>query len=259
MKYENRIVLFLDILGFQDHLNKTVDKKKDNEDEIQKLYHSLQLINWFAGINDGSNKIATQFSDSLVISFKPDSKNEFLNLLDDIIRLIIALVQNGIICRGAISYGKLIHTKEIIFGPALVDAYLTESKAAMYPRVILDPNILDTVAGSTEFYTDGRPQKKVLLSYLDEDEDGKYFIDYFKQCHYGMLPLENLNAYIDSLRSIIVDGRRKQKPDLKVKYGWMKSKFNKMVDVFTEEKFVSSFGASNGQAEILKLKTLKKI
>lgn len=258
MKYENRIVLFLDILGFQDHLNKTVDKKKDNEDEIQKLYDSLYIINLFGGINDGSDKIATQFSDSLVISFKPDSKNEFLYLLDDIISLIIALVRNGIICRGAISYGKLKHTKDIIFGPALVDAYLTESKAAMYPRVILDPNILDTVADSTEFYTDGRPQKKVLLSYLDEDEDGKYFIDYFKKCHYKM-PLEDLNTYIDSLRSIIVDGRRKQKPDLKVKYGWMKSKFNKMVDVFTEEKFVSFFGASNGQAEILKLKTLKKI
>jgi len=85
-----------------------------------------------------------------------------------------------------------------------------------------------------------------------------YFIDYFELCHFRM-SLSELNGYIDNLRSIIVAGRRFKKPDLKVKYGWMKNKFNKMVDKFTDDKFISLFGAVNGQTEIMKLKKLKKI
>jgi hypothetical protein len=263
MRYEKRVVLFLDILGFKDHIDKTIDKEgNDIEDEITKICTALPTLNKLVGVG-WSKIITTQFSDSIVISFKTEGKNQFLNLLEIIIGLILDLIQHNIICRGAISYGKLIYNEDIIFGPAFVDAYITESKVAMYPRIILDSNILDIVEGDTKFYTDGRPQKEVLLSFLSEDEDGKYFIDYFEKCTKNM-SLNELNSYIVNLRNIILDGFKKaessyKNPDLKAKYGWMKTKFNKMVIKFTDDEFVSLFGADNEHTEIMKLRDLKKI
>ena len=47
MNYENRIVLFLDILGFRSIIDKTVDKLEDNTSGIQELYDKLEEIKAF--------------------------------------------------------------------------------------------------------------------------------------------------------------------------------------------------------------------
>ncbi len=57
--------------------------------------------------------------------------------------MIMRLIYRGILCRGAITYGKLIHTDEVLFGPALTEAYILETKVALYPRVILHKDIID--------------------------------------------------------------------------------------------------------------------
>jgi len=258
-KYENRIVLFLDILGFKHHLNKTIGKENvDDEKEITKLYMSLLAIRAIAEPEDTNNsRIATQFSDAIVISIKEDDKNQVLYLLDDIASILITLIRHRIICRGAISYGKLIHTKDVVFGPALVDAYLTESEAAMYPRVILDQNIIKLGVNYDKFYEDKISAEKGLLSYLGKDEDDKYYIDYFEQSHYR-LSIKELNDYVGILREMVLAGRRFKKPDLKVKYGWMKNKFNKMVDKYTSEIFLSYY-KEDDRTELEKLSRLKKI
>lgn len=118
MKYENRIVLFLDILGFRSIIDKTVDKNQDNEEEIEMLYNNLTEIKEFLRSrlkqkdvlqNRNLSLKVTQFSDSIIISFVNDDNSTLLNLIRTIQELILKLVNNGILCRGAISFGKLIH------------------------------------------------------------------------------------------------------------------------------------------------------
>lgn len=80
MKYENRIVLFLDILGFKKIVLDTLEKNRetneivDNSINIRNLYETLSEMGKIAGVNgDYENITVTQFSDSIVISFLDES------------------------------------------------------------------------------------------------------------------------------------------------------------------------------------------
>src|SRR5690606_28453000 len=99
------------------------------------------------------------FSDCLVISFKTSEESEIFFTLQEIKWMIMRLVFQGILVRGAITYGKLIHTDKVLFGPALAEAYILESKAALYPRVILHKDIIDLAGKYTSTYHSARDEK----------------------------------------------------------------------------------------------------
>ena len=242
VNYENRVVLFLDILGFKNIIDKTYNPTTDEDipTSISELYEVLlSMTEDFAIDKKKTSKIVTQFSDSIVISFKEDEKEGIFILFEEIQNLIIKLLSKRIICRGAISYGKLIHNRNIIFGPALVDAYETETKAAMYPRVILDKSIVDI--GKTYRSYKGKEFDEEtannILEYLttenlSKDTDDKYYIDYFLAVVRKTNDFELIKSHIENLKFIILNGLKHKRPDLKVKYGWMKNKYNTMVDYF---------------------------
>jgi len=47
------------------------------------------------------------------------------------------LISKGVLFRGGITTGKLIHTEEgILFGQGLIDAYKLETNAARFPRIL---------------------------------------------------------------------------------------------------------------------------
>jgi hypothetical protein len=52
-------------------------------------------------------------------------------------KLIKKLILHGIVCRGGIAKGQLIHNHISIFGQAFIDAHNLESKLAIFPRVII--------------------------------------------------------------------------------------------------------------------------
>jgi len=156
-KYEERYCLFIDILGFQSHIEDTV-KTNENTKKLMTFNRLLSALKGISrevhykeklvsknGISVLSSRMVTQFSDSVIISYK---KNEIVNgagissMLMDVHRLQLELVNNGILLRGAITSGLLYHDSKFVFGPALNDA-VTLEKLANYPRVILDGEILD--------------------------------------------------------------------------------------------------------------------
>ncbi len=235
--YENRIVLFLDILGFkkivEDTLQKT--KKSDEEEIIEKTSFLIETINEMtetAQINPKeTSKVVTQFSDSIVISFNADDQKEIPKLFFNLQRLIAKLIAREILCRGAISYGPLYHKDNLIFGPAMVDAYETESQAAIYPRVILDKSVLEIMKNNYTF-ENTHSYRRIIFdadidSYLKSDTDDKFYIDYFT----GIMMFyegEELFRVYKNLRKIITNGLRFKNPNLNIKYGWMKNKYNKL-------------------------------
>ncbi len=230
--YENRIVLFLDILGFKKIIDETIEKEKEN---FKKTSFLIETINEMIKIAEltpkETTKNVTQFSDSIVISFKADDVKEIPKLLHNLQRLISNLLSREILCRGAVSYGKLYHNKNLIFGPALVDAYETESKAALYPRVILDNSVLDIMKyhyslENTHSYRKIRFDSDIK-SYLKTDTDDKFYIDYFTG---SMMFFENkkLFSFYKNIRKMITNGLRFKNPSVNIKYGWMKNKYNKL-------------------------------
>lgn len=238
MNYDNRFVLFLDILGFKQKVATTYKGDDDIPEEIDKLYHALE---WITKTNSriAGTKRVTQFSDSIVISFSDLEMHEFHYLFDDISYMLYLLVLQGVLCRGAIAHGKFLHDERYLFGPALVDAYETETKAAIYPRVIMDKSVLDIYREKAKKESKrGRFKRDVVDKYLLEDMDEKYFIDYF---YYPKQIAENevgYVGYLEKLRSLIVDESAKAKAvDVRIKYGWMKVKFNVTLERLGKEYY----------------------
>ncbi|HET54078.1 MAG TPA: hypothetical protein ENN33_02555 [Ignavibacteria bacterium] len=240
MKYEDRIVAFIDILGFKSHLDKTTFKKNnqliDNEQKIAELNEALLLARKVLDIDRPESekitkeKIVTQFSDSIVISFPLNIQSEVFFTLLQIQWLLMNFLQFDIICRGAISFGKLVHNDKIIFGPALVDAYEAETKAAIYPRIILHESIIEIGSIFHADHHQPEHEKEEIEKIVSLDSDGMYYIDYFSKCQseydepeYGFI------EHINHLKRIIRKGLNGSQYDLLVKYGWLKNKYNQMI------------------------------
>ena len=235
--YENRIVLFLDILGFKKIIQGTVQKNSQSRDEEikEKTSFIIETINEMKEVAqpnlNNSSKVVSQFSDSIVISFNADDQKEIPILFHNLQRLIVKLIAREVLCRGAISYGKLYHKSNMIFGPALVDAYETESKAALYPRVILDKSVLEIMKSnySIEYKNSYRKIRfeSDIASYLKTDTDDKFYIDFFTGTMMFYEDKELFNVY-KNLRKLIINGLRNKKPNINIKYGWMKNKYNRI-------------------------------
>jgi hypothetical protein len=266
MEYENRVTIFIDVLGFKQILKATLNiDGTDNEKKINELESVLLLIREIMDLDASEKPFSesmqiTQFSDSIVISFKEDEEDEVFYTLANLQNLVINLVWRGIICRGGVSYGKLVHNEKMVFGPALVEAYETESKAALYPRIILDKTIIKIGIKNNGFDNGASEVQKAILNLLSKDTDDMYYIDYFLKAQ-GELddPALDMPRYIDELRDIIEKGIKngKKAPDIKVKYGWMKNKFNTMVKVFTKPEFISALTDEELKSYYESLKQIK--
>jgi hypothetical protein len=235
MRYEDRLVAFIDILNFRGMINETVDGK-GNEDErrIQSVYDAYQVIekNWRNKNDIAKSKQVTIFSDSIVISVKAQERSQTFWTLLEIKHLIMDLVWKGILVRGAIVRGKLIHEEQKVFGPALIEAYTLESKAALYPRIILDRELVEAAGGARASHHDSEDEVSYVRSLLEKDSDGMYYIDYFFKAS-GELddPDIDFPAYITALGDIVRKGLmgsvHPTNADVRVKYSWMRERYNR--------------------------------
>jgi hypothetical protein len=234
--YEERVVLFLDILNFKNLVGSTLNRDgTDDSEKICYLRNVLKIIRETLAIDTpvfNTSKKITQFSDSIVISFEIKERGSISDLILDIHFLVKRLVMQNVLCRGGIAYGKLIHDDKFIFGPGLITAYYAESKAALYPRIIFDKTILQ-YAGIYNNNQFNNPQWELagIFTMVSKDNDEMFYIDYIEKGEFGstLIGTTRIN-YITTLKQIIELGLEYSSPDLKVKYGWMQNKYNKVVD-----------------------------
>lgn len=240
MNYEDRIVAFIDVLGFRAMVNDTVDAKgNDDQTKIQRIYDAYEVIqdNW-RGSSSGlekTSKKTTIFSDCIVVSVAENEASQVFWTLLEIKHLIMALVYHGILVRGAVVRGKLIHERNVVFGPALVEAYTLESKAALYPRIILDRDLVVAAGQRRAGHHSKKEEIDYVQSLLEKDSDGMYYVDYFFKAESELdEPSYGFPDYISRLGDIIRKGlmgsNHPSNADLKVKYTWMRERYNRMVD-----------------------------
>lgn len=250
--YEDRLCLFLDILGFKSLIEETVnDSGKTSAPSVtgttvERVHTALSVINdairfEIAGLSERlkTTKKITQFSDSIVVSYRMAEPGAVFDMLYEIYLLQIELIQHGILVRGAIASGKLFHDQHVLFGPALIEAAELE-KLAMYPRVILSREILEM--GMFDAHGD---RDSTVRSLVKEDLDGMFFIDYF-----GVSPeefdsdWEDLHSHLTELRQMILRlSRLTRNPSLKLKHSWMRKKFNEVATPMEKSRF-TAFGGS---------------
>jgi hypothetical protein len=149
IEYSERLVAFLDVMGFKELLN-----RGDSIQKLQKFYKNVfETLDAKARIyTDSYGSPADDFkklivSDAVVISVKlPSDPSEQLKCCARFFTAISYLQSlmafDDIWMRGAISLGDLFidESKNVLVGPAFVQAYNLE-KLADYPRVVIDPQL----------------------------------------------------------------------------------------------------------------------
>lgn len=226
-EYENRIVVFIDILGFSNIIKNTIEDKKSkknsyaNFNNIKLALSNIQVkIDEFVKNNEEKSLRLSQFSDSIVISVNEDS-----NIIVEIIKLLreiqISLLYNqDVLIRGGVVKGLLVHSEQFLFGPAMINAYLLESKCAFSPRIIVMPDVkrkIDDVFKRNE---------EVYEKNLRKDYDGTFYVDYFSYTE-GELDSLRTEDYFRKLCLIIKKHITNKDYSIRLKYYWMRDKLKK--------------------------------
>jgi hypothetical protein len=177
--YSPYIVTFLDILGFRELL------RTKSADEIDRI---IKLTRRHAADEKGEQKeIGLQtvaFSDSIIrLRSASESSGLFYELLD-LLHAQAGLLAYGVLVRGGIALGDVYRDGDRVFGPGFVEAYELESKVAVYPRIVVAPNLLNALAA--EEFPMGNPLEMELgyvMDILAVGDDGIYSIDYLRAYH----------------------------------------------------------------------------
>lgn len=232
MKYEKRIVLFLDIMGF----SKTVDDSVNNVQLFEKIFKTLTKIysdkvkkydGPLKGVDNGT-QIST-FSDCMVISAPFQEQGSWFFFVHSAYWLINEILWEGFLVRGSIVIGDLYHDNRIVFGPALNIAVHNESKVANYPRVLVNDDDYTNAISTTAMYGDVEEEKRLLDYLIRKDTDGWLFIDYLSKHH----EFDDFETYIELLvkvKDIINKGLTISDSHVLEKYHWLKRYYNSIYD-----------------------------
>jgi hypothetical protein len=270
LKYERRIVAFIDILGFKE----IVKQSEHDTTKIELLYSVLDFLKgwetsdkWdlkFVEIEEDAQKKGvknfdirgktntTSFSDSIVVSVKvSDNVNEMVStLIVNLAYIGAILIEKGILFRGGLTIGNIIHNDNgTVFGQALIDAYQLETKSAKYPRIVLSDKLIRDLNYPIETKRDRYPYHQ----YIDRFEDG--CIGFHQMIYYQVIESwaemtsEKLTSSLANVRKTIIDGLDNsfENPDVFEKYKWLKDQYNSLI-------ILSDFDFTNKTHENIKMK-----
>ena len=166
---EERIVAFLDVLGFKD----LVDRMFASERELfPALNEALDGVNRWAELGQspgplGCPVVTTVFSDSIVVSATGESS--FNDVVMHISFIAHALFEREILCRGGVARGPLYHVDGRVFGPAMISAFRLQDEVAIYPRIVIADNLLHDLANLCAY----------PIPMVQRDFDGTWFVNLF--------------------------------------------------------------------------------
>ncbi|MBO7145935.1 MAG: hypothetical protein J6W13_14080 [Salinivirgaceae bacterium] len=146
---QEKFVLYLDIMGFRDRVNKV---------EINELKQQLLLFktknNKLKPLLEGGKTKETliymaQFSDSIVLVSRDATEDDLNRISKAAAILMQTALQTGFALRGAIAKGNMVFDIEnqLFFGKALVDAYLLEEELCYY-GVVFHESMEESIVGA---------------------------------------------------------------------------------------------------------------
>ena len=149
--YRDAVVTFLDILGFRDIV------MNSDPDFIRRKLNAVKrfAVTQHVDIADEEDfePITIQFSDSIVRIRPVDSGlNQMYPIgvvfheLLDMVHIQGELVKERVLLRGGVAYGQIFYEDSILYGPALIKAYDLESKYAVHPRIMVEPELISSYA-----------------------------------------------------------------------------------------------------------------
>ncbi|WP_298303965.1 hypothetical protein [Flavobacterium sp.] len=179
------IVIHSDILGFKKIIE---NAEKDKAEETLKklkitLNESVGILKMFSAIEEPTDMKLNYklFSDNLYASFSYEEGN--LQSFSDafIVAIIFArsyfsnMLDNKILIRGGISFGNDYYDDTMIFSMALVKAYTIESEKAIFPRIVIDNELIDLI--KKDLLLPSKMFLTILNNSILKDQEEIYFIN----------------------------------------------------------------------------------
>jgi hypothetical protein len=228
MKYETRIIAFLDILGFTGK----VRNSQGNEEDIKAIYDALLDIKRLFLSDDSYKKFGTeitQFSDSLIISINENQNGGIYYMVSDCSFALHSLLSSGFLCRGVIHKGQLIHQDNICFGPAYLEALEIEGTEDR-PVVKIKKELIEHARQFPGYAQIGFAEQEIkyILQHLKELSETFYYVNFFE--NYDTLVGAGNKAtkeHYEKARAFIEGGLQNcTSYSAYKKYAWTRDKFN---------------------------------
>jgi hypothetical protein len=160
-------VAFIDILGFSAMVS--------SDSNSLEPRHLAKLQTLIRKVKESSPDLDLRaFSDSITISV-PLKSERIAYLLSSVSALQRMLVSEGVLVRGGVAFGKHFADDSLVYSEALINAYILERDKARFPRILVDPNLIDWYFHNIETSTsDAKKVKQLLLT----DRDNQIFLNY---------------------------------------------------------------------------------
>jgi len=260
--YQDRIVAFIDVLGFQEKLyefeNDAQTKKIEEGTEYLVSEKVNEFINTFksvTGLLDKDNFQYYLFSDNICITVDYVAKPEaIVSLLFTISELFYSFAQKGYFLRGGIEIGKFIDEKQIALGVPLAKAYMMESKDAVNPRILISEEYYKLIKGAL---TENK------LSYFENlSED--FLVNHNCEMHYlnvfcNILKKDDKAAFFSDIRLKIIESLQlsNRKEKINTKYAWLAEEYNQFLELYISDFIYRDDEFEPTEEFIEILKTLK--
>jgi hypothetical protein len=125
----------LDVLGYRERLER--DRTNGTLDFKDVLESSLQCL---TAVNDA--EFAYQaISDTIILTCP--LRDNFVSFARVLRNVQVSFLRNGLFLRGGITFQRHFRSGVITYSPAYAGAYELETKMAIYPRIVVDHNIVD--------------------------------------------------------------------------------------------------------------------
>lgn len=146
---KEQFVAFIDVMGFSNLV------KSGKINTLESYFDTVTKV--LDNISQSSDIIKSFLISDSIILISPKGKNGLVKLLHAIKKIQSELLSKKILLRGAVAFGEVYYNKNknIIVGKGFIRAYLLE-KEAIYPRVIIDPQII-------KIYNSESPDKATFL------------------------------------------------------------------------------------------------
>jgi hypothetical protein len=176
-------------------------------------------------IPDGENSLGSRwatkfFSDNLAFGYPFDESLDRATTAQFIVRSAqryqLKMTLNGFFVRGALTQGAVCLTDEIIFGSALIECYLLESKASIVPRIVLAESLQKLLDDA--YHADQGAAGTNAKHSVCRDVDGWWFVNYLDAArnsdglHWDLIE-QHKKSVLESLSHTT-------RHDVLPKYGW---------------------------------------
>jgi hypothetical protein len=255
-EYRPSLVSYFDVLGMKELLTAAGT-------DANKVANVLDIARRFSTPDRGASENFgwkfINFSD-LVLRIVPilSDANQQVRLglvfheLIDLAYIQVNLAGRGVLIRGALTIGRIAAEHGLVFGPALANAYILESKKAVFPRIIVDDKALTALREIPLLRAHNYKEEMGYIGGLiRQDSDGVWFVDYlgyllenaddnYEYAEFLQVHKSLVNKQLSEARKL--DGRTHEGKSRRQKAEWLKSYHNTHLQRVSAEKLKEETG-----------------